>query len=247
MRSTICICRNNAIPGAVLLLLAALALYGCGSSEESTNQWEVPAPGGVVTSNLQYRVDSLTNENRRLKQQLEAVTTENRKLVARAAELETKLTEAPPTPTAQTAPSASPKSVAARTPAPTPQASTGTANAGYEEALATYRRGDYVEAEKQFEEILSRGVSPDLVGNCHYWIGQSFYDRKKYQDAIPHFQTVVDLTTSKKKPDAYLMLGNCYFSLGNSAAAKDAYNKLITTYPLSPYVKKAKDRLARMK
>lgn len=247
MRSTVCICKNNAIPGTVLLVLVALALYGCGSAEESTNQWEVPAPGGAVTSNLQYRVDSLTNENRRLKQQLDAISTENRKLVARTAELETKLAETTPAPATQTTPAAAPKGVAARTPAPAPPASTDTFNAGYEEALATYRRGDYVEAEKQFEELLSRGVSPDLVGNCHYWIGQSFYDRKKYQEAIPHFQTVVDLTTSKKKPDAYLMLGNCYFSLGNSAAAKEAYNRLITTYPMSPYVKKAKDRLARIK
>jgi tol-pal system protein YbgF len=247
MRSIVCISRKNAIPGAGLLVLVVLVLYGCGTAEESTEQWEVPTTGGVVTSNLEYRIDSLSNENRRLKQQLEAITTENRKLVARAAELETKLTEAPLVPVPQTAPPTAPKTSAVRTPSNAPPASTGAANAGYEEALATYRRGDYVEAEKQFEELLSRGVSADLVGNCHYWIGQSFYDRKKYKEAIPHFQTVIDLTVSKKKPDAYLMLGNCHFSLGNSAAAKDAYTRLITAYPTSPYVKKAKDRLARIK
>ena len=53
---------------------------------------------------LEYRLDSLQNENRRLQDQIEAVASENRKLTARNAELETKLTEAMAAPEATHAP-----------------------------------------------------------------------------------------------------------------------------------------------
>ena len=58
-------------------------------------EWETQ-PAVSSTAMLEYRVDSLSNENRQLKDQVEAVVTENRKLTARNAELETKQSEPPP-------------------------------------------------------------------------------------------------------------------------------------------------------
>jgi TolA-binding protein len=42
------------------------------------------------------------------------------------------------------------------------------------------------------------------------------------------------------------MIGNSYMALGDKAAAKDAYSKLVSTYPSSSLVEKAKERLSKL-
>ncbi len=68
----------------------------------------------------------------------------------------------------------------------------------------------------------------------------------RYSDAIQHFEMARGYRYSEKKDDAQLMIGNSYSAMGNKSAARDAYNKLISSYPASPYVKKAEEKLARL-
>lgn len=212
----------------VSLILSLLA-FGCGSSEESTDQWET-TPTVSPTASLEFRIDSLKNENRRMKEQLDAVATENRTLTAKNAELETKLSEA----------------LAGQKTAPTPPP-TANIGTGYEAALGLYKNRNFAEAADQFEGLLKAGISDDLASNCHYWIGESYYGLKKYQDAIQHFEMVFDYKNSTKKAAAQLMIGNSYFASGNKTAAKEAYEKVVSDYPISSYMKKAQEKLARMK
>ncbi len=213
----------------MLLLGVALILsvmtFGCGSSEESTEQWET-TPTVSPTAKLEYQVDSLKNENRRMKEQLDAVTTENRNLTAKVADLETKLTEA------QT-----PKT-------PPPPADMTSA---YEQALSLYKAKNYTDAIDQFQGLLKAGIKDDLASNCHYWIGESYYGLRKYDDAVQHFEMVFDYKKSSKKAAAQLMIGNAYHASGNMAAAKEAYQKVVSGYPASSYVDKAQQKLAKMK
>jgi TolA-binding protein len=210
----------------------SLLMFGCSSGKQAADeQWNAP---GAVTGQLEYRIDSLSNENRRLKQQIDAVSTENRNLTARTAELDTRLKETKVTPAAPMTPSATPAPVKDMT-------------AGYSAALAEYRKKSFAEAAKRFESLLSGGIREDLADNCHYWTGESYYGIGKYSDAMHHFEQVLGYKHSEKKDDAQLMIGNCYAAMGNKASAKEAYNKLITSYPASPYVTKAKDKLAKIK
>jgi tol-pal system protein YbgF len=217
---------------SVVLIGLSLLTFGCSSSQQAGNdQW---SSGSAITGQMEYRIDSLANENRRLKQQIDAVSTENKNLTARTAELDAKLKEtkmAPPVSVQQTA-----------APAPTKDITSG-----YSGALDTYQKRNFTEAAKQFESLLSGGIGEDLADNCHYWIGESYYGMGKYNDAIHHFQEVLGYKHSEKRDDAQLMIGNCYAAMGNKASAKEAYNKLISSYPASTYVKKAKDKLAKMK
>ena len=217
-------------------VVSALALmsYGCGSTEESTEQSET-TPAISPTAQLEYRIDSLKNENRRMKDQVDAVTAENRNLTAKNADLETKLNEA----------------MAAQKPAapqPTPPAGTGEGmNSGYQAALDLFKAKNYTDAVDQFEGLLKAGISDDLASNCQYWIGESYYGMKKYSDAIQHFEMVFDYKKSAKKAAAQLMIGNAYRASGNAAAAKEAYEKVVSGYPLSTFVKNAQDKLAKLK
>jgi tol-pal system protein YbgF len=229
-----------------LTALLCFSPYGCGSSEQTTEEWETAAPP-LSGPQLEYRIDSLTNENRRMKQQLEALAIENRKITARNAELETKLNESVTTPAPRTEAPAAPVKTERAKPVPSTPAPSGDVPSRYSDALQTYRNRNFSAAALQFEEILNSGISEDLVDNCHYWIGQSYYDLKKYKEAVPHFETILDMRKSDKKPDAQLMLANCYLEMGNTASAKQEYSRLLSTYPNSPYAKKARERLSRLK
>jgi len=212
------------VPGLLAMGLAVVAI-GCGSSEEGTDQWE-STQAVSPTASLEYKVDSLKNETRRMKEQLDAVAGENRNLTARNAELETKLTEAA-------------QPVAPVTP---PVSDVFSA---YNAALDQFNKRNYVGAQQQFEAILSTGTDK-LADNCHYWIGESMYGLKKYSESIKHFETVLGYPGSGKRPYAQLMIGNAYAMLGDKTSAREAYDKVVTTYPASEIVEKAKQKLAKL-
>lgn len=222
-------------------LVFTLVLFGCGSTEESTEDesWET-TPTVSPTAKLEYRIDSLVNENRRMKEQVDAVTGENRRLTARTADLETRLSETSAA-TPQTAPSLAPSAGVAVS-APASHAAPGSE---YDAALALYKQRKYADAIAQFEGLL--GANTPMADNCHYWIGESYYALKQYDNAVQSFEKVFSYAGSSKRPYAQLMIGNAYAARGDKAAAKQAYEKVVSDYPASALVEKAKQRLAKMK
>lgn len=210
------------------LTFALILAFGCGTVEETTTTetWKAPTPV-AVTARLEYRIDSVMNENRRLRQQMDALTAENRNLSARASELETRLAEARAVPKAP----------------PPPKDLTS----GYTAALAEYRKRNFSGAASQFSSLLTAGIREDLADNCHYWLGESYYGLGKYSDALGHFEMVFNYIKSEKKDDAQMMIGNSYLAMRNTASAIAAFNKLISNYPASPYVKRAQEKLTLLK
>ncbi len=223
----------NVFFGGLFLTVIVLSLtsVGCGSSEELTEE-EQGGPSVSEGAQMEFRIDSLMNENRILKQQVDAMSAENRNLTARGAELEVKLNEAisqmelidqPP-------PAGTPANVAT----------------DYKTALQTFRNKQYGAAISQFEGLLSKGINEELVPNCHYWIGEALYAQRHYKEAIKKFEKVLTYQTSGKKSYAQFMMGNSYIGLGDKAAARDAFNTFISTYPTSPLIPKAQQRLANL-
>ena len=214
-------------PVPLVLSLAVFAI-GCGSEEEATDEWE-STPGTPTESSPEFKVDSLMSETRRLKEQNDALAAENRNLTARAADLETRLNEA------------------VKSPAPAATAPVSDVSSAYDAALSQFRSRNYEDAAHQFQAILNSGGGDRLVDNCHYWIGESYYGMKRYNDAIKEFETVLGYPGSGKRPYAQLMIGNSYAALGDRESARDAYDKVVSGYPSSMIVEKAKEKLARMK
>jgi TolA-binding protein len=210
-------------------MVLSLVLFGCGSSGESMEEWE-STPAVSATSILEYRVDSLQNENRRMREQLDAVATENRTLTARNAEVETKLTEAQ----------------AAVKVEPPPPVTAVSGASGYEAAMSQFNARDYAGAIAGYEALLNAGIEEGLADNCRYWIGESHYGLRQYKEALKNFQMVSEFKRSGKKADAVFMTGNCQNALGDKAAAKEAYEKVVASFPTSPLVEKAREKLSKM-
>ncbi|RPH38134.1 tetratricopeptide repeat protein [bacterium] len=217
------------LSGVAATFILLFVAGGCGSSEPTQEDWEA-APEVSPTARLEYRIDSLQSENRRMKEQVNAMAAENRSLTAKNAELETKLTEA------------------AASPAPAEPASGGTsvdATSEYSAALSEYKKRDFAAAIQGFESLLNASVSDELADNCHYWLGESYYGLRKYSEAIKHFNEVLGYQKSEKKADAQLMIGNSYAAMGQKDAARKAYDKVVSSYPSR--TQKAQEKLARLR
>jgi len=210
-------------------LLFGFVLSGCGTVPESTSDTWDSKPPVSATARLEYRVDSLMNEIQRRDQQIEALATENRNLASRSTELEARISEMAAAPKPEPAPS---RAVEAAT--------------GYEGAVDAFRRKDFAAAIQQFESLLNGNIREDLADNCHYWIGESYYGMAKYKEAIEHFRVALNYKKSEKKDDAQIMIANACWAMGDKAAAREEYNKLLSTYPASPLIAKAKEKLARL-
>jgi TolA-binding protein len=228
-----------------------LALVGCGSSQDAMDEEFRTMPGMAPAAQLEFKIDSLITENRKLRDQVDAMTTENRRLTAKTAELETKIAEMT---AAQSATPVIPPPVAAPAPKSRPAAAPQVAPApsteglsGYEAALAAFNSKNYTAAIEQFQSLINSGAAGSRTDNCHYWIGEAYYGMSKYGDALQAFKSVLDFKRSGKAAYAYMMIGNCESLLGNKDAAREAYTRAATDYPSSPVATKAQAKLAKLK
>jgi TolA-binding protein len=224
------------------LALSFLFIVGCHSSDEmekGDNSSQALAPNEVNQRALNVLLlkdckednDSLTRANAKLQQDLRAAT-------ARAAEMETQLAELKDHPAP--APPVEEKKVVVNAPP------SGDANQTYEEGLSMFRAKEYRDALEKFQAVASEGDGSGFADRGIYWSGECRYALKDYSGALGLFKKVLGFRSSTKKDDAQMMIGNCYVALGNKAQAKTAFEKLISAYPGSPYVKRAKAKMHQM-
>jgi tol-pal system protein YbgF len=113
----------------------------------------------------------------------------------------------------------------------------------YQTALRTFNARSYEQAIKQFTEVLNQFPGGAYADNCNYWLGQCFYARADYAQAIAHYQKALAIPNSSKADDAQMQLGICYLKLGQNGLARTELQKLIDRYPASEYVPRAKKYL----
>jgi tol-pal system protein YbgF len=123
---------------------------------------------------------------------------------------------------------------------------TGNFREDYQNALAEYNNHNYKLAIQLFEELLARNATSSLSDNCRYWIGESYYGLGNYNQAIIEFTKVFSFNKSNKMDDAQLKLGLCYWKLGDLERARQEFERLLSDYPTSEYVEKAKQFLSRL-
>ena len=66
--------------------------------------------------------------------------------------------------------------------------------------------------------------------NARYFIGECLYLKDQYTNAVQIFNEIVK-QKGTKRPDAYMMLGNCYLKMDNKEQARLYWNKLISEFP----------------
>jgi len=102
----------------------------------------------------------------------------------------------------------------------------------YRKAYETLRAGKHEEAAQEFKAFLRAYPGSDLADNSQYWLGECYYDRKDFTQAVREFRRVIErYPNGNKVPDALLKVGFSYLSLGSTEAGKQTLTQLQRSYP----------------
>lgn len=147
-------------------------------------------------------------------------------------------------PVAPAAPAAQTASVA-----PTAVLPAGTPQAQYDYALSLMlKQQDFAKAETALQAFIEQNPGDGLAGNAHYWLGETFYVRKNYQDAAFAFaEGFQKFPKGNKAPDSLLKLGMSLERLEKRREACTAYSRLLSTFPKANARLKARVQRERSK
>lgn len=102
----------------------------------------------------------------------------------------------------------------------------------YRYAMSLLRQQNFPEAERAFRAFVVAHGKHKLASNAQYWLGETYYVRKEYQQAAfafaEGFQTYPN---SKKAPDNLLKLAMSLAQLGKRREACTAFTRLNQNFP----------------
>lgn len=155
-------------------------------------------------------------------------------------------------------PATGPAAGPAAGPAPTPHAGAAPPAAGaaaggsvdqiYDDAFKKLQEGDYAGAERGFKTFLQRSPQNKLAGNAQYWLGETYYARRDYQNAMTAFaEGYKAYKTSPKGPDNLLKLGITMAALNRKSDACAVFSRFAQDYPRATDLQKRRVDQERQK
>jgi tol-pal system protein YbgF len=118
----------------------------------------------------------------------------------------------------------------------------------YHDAMKKLQDGDNAGAERGFRAFLQSQPRHALAGNAQYWLGESYYARRDYQNAMTAFaEGYKTYKTSPKGPDNLLKLGITLAVLGRKADACQVFAKFSQDYPRATDLQKRRVDQERQK
>ena len=102
----------------------------------------------------------------------------------------------------------------------------------YHDAFKLLQDGDYAGAERGFKTFVQRNPQNPLAGNAQYWLGETYYARRDYQNAMVSFAEGYKVyKTSPKGPDNLLKLGVTLTALNKKQEACAVFSRFSQDYP----------------
>jgi tol-pal system protein YbgF len=102
----------------------------------------------------------------------------------------------------------------------------------YDLAYGYVLRKDYALAEQAFRDYVKKNPGDPLIPDANYWLGETMFQRQRYQDAADAFLVVVrNYEKAGKAPDALLRLGQSLAALGQKEMACASLGEVERKYP----------------
>jgi tol-pal system protein YbgF len=112
--------------------------------------------------------------------------------------------------------------------------------AGYE----AFKKGRTKEAREKFRSVLEDYPENEYSDNARFWIAESYYKDKNYEDAILAYEELFRKNPdSDKIPGAMLKQGLAFYELKDKKTGKIILERLIERFPDSEQAKVAKRKL----
>ena len=123
----------------------------------------------------------------------------------------------------------------------------GADQTAYNQAFDILKAGKYPDAITAFSQFLQSYPQSSMADNAQYWLGESYYVTRDFQNAAAAFQTVLDRwPASRKAPDALLKLGYTQAELKHTAQARATLISVSTRFPGSDAANLAAARLLQL-
>jgi tol-pal system protein YbgF len=127
------------------------------------------------------------------------------------------------------------------------KAEENTAAAMYESAYNSFKGKKFKDAREKFSAFIKKFPKDSLVGNAHFWTGESYFAEKDFENAILAYETVIkSYPQNVKIPGALYKQGLSFMELGDKKTAKVIFEKLLEKYPDSPEATQAKKKKAEI-
>ena len=106
-------------------------------------------------------------------------------------------------------------------------------------------QGQPSRARELFQDFMNRYPKDELAANAQYWLGETYFTEKKWNDAIVEFQKVLkEHKGSDKVPDALVKIGLSFQAQKDCQNALLFFEEVLQSYKNSPAAKTAHDRAA---
>ncbi len=117
----------------------------------------------------------------------------------------------------------------------------------YDKALAAYRKNQYDESILLFQSLAVKNPPSSYQDNIHYWIGSNFVKLEMYDDAIKHFEAVLNqFPSGNKVHDSRYMLGVSYHRKGENSRAMDILQSALKFNPTADVRSKIQRELSQI-
>ena len=116
----------------------------------------------------------------------------------------------------------------------------GDFGADYQRALDLFHKRWYLQAAALFKKLADSDRTHDLADNCQYWLGECYYAQKQYENAMAEFEKVFTFPNTNKADAAQLKIGLCWLELKEYPEAREQLIRLLSVYPSSEYVPRAR-------
>ncbi|HJQ37506.1 MAG TPA: tol-pal system protein YbgF [Thermoanaerobaculia bacterium] len=118
----------------------------------------------------------------------------------------------------------------------------------YRKAIMAYGRGAYSEARHAFQNVFDVEPTGDLADNALFWIGETYFATRDYNNAMRYYARVVaEYADQNKAPDALYKTALAQEKTGDLALARKTLQQVIDRYPYSTSSSMAKQELQRIR
>ncbi|MCF6287995.1 MAG: tol-pal system protein YbgF [Proteobacteria bacterium] len=117
----------------------------------------------------------------------------------------------------------------------------------YDIAFAHLRAGRFQESARAFEDFIQSYPANELTDDAYYWLGESYYVKRQYPQALSAFKSLANTyPNSKKAADSWLKIGYCYYEMNDLVQAEEVLNTVINNYPNTSIARLARNRLLQL-
>ena len=118
----------------------------------------------------------------------------------------------------------------------------------YNGAYSKLSKGDFKAAREEFKKFLELFPQTEYSDNAQFWMGESYYREKRYEEAIIEFEEVIKkYPQGNKVPDAQLKQAFSFIALNDTNSAKLLLGKIIKQYPDSDQAAIAQAKIKSLK